>query len=281
MKNAIWRGGAGTPVRLVARRLRGRAHRDAHALGHRAAARRVAVDADARQLPAREEGGDGAALAHHQPVPARLLRPGGVRARRPRGEARAAARDELGLRVGHQHAARAAAGAPAAQPARAAPSRSSWSPTASPPPTSRAARPTSSTRRRRSPSRRRSRRSCAARVTASASTPSCSTRATTCASFVEQMMRVNGGRAFFTNADTLGDYVLVDFLEQRRVSASRRLSAPRYAGAVSAISRLVALVDGGVEAHEAHELHAGDRGAHGRRPRSWWPRRRDSRRRRC
>ena len=41
-------------------------------------------------------------------------------------------------------------------------------------------------------------------------------------SFVEQMMRVNGGRAFFTNADTLGDYVLVDFLEQRRAKPSRR-----------------------------------------------------------
>src|SRR5439155_1454629 len=41
-------------------------------------------------------------------------------------------------------------------------------------------------------------------------------------SFVEQMMRVNGGRAFFTNDDTLGDYVLVDFLDhlrqQRRAS---------------------------------------------------------------
>jgi uncharacterized protein with von Willebrand factor type A (vWA) domain len=36
--------------------------------------------------------------------------------------------------------------------------------------------------------------------------------------FVERMMKLNGGRAFFTNADTLGNYVLVDFLEQRRVS---------------------------------------------------------------
>jgi uncharacterized protein with von Willebrand factor type A (vWA) domain len=35
-------------------------------------------------------------------------------------------------------------------------------------------------------------------------------------SFVEQMMRVNGGRAFFTNADSLGDYVLVDFLDHKR-----------------------------------------------------------------
>ncbi len=109
VKNAIWRSGAGTPVQPEAGRLRGGAHRDAHALGHRAAARRVAVDADARQLPAGQEGGDGAARAHHQPVPARLLRSGLVRPRRPRGQARAPARDELGLRVGHEHAARAAA----------------------------------------------------------------------------------------------------------------------------------------------------------------------------
>jgi uncharacterized protein with von Willebrand factor type A (vWA) domain len=35
-------------------------------------------------------------------------------------------------------------------------------------------------------------------------------------SFVERMMNLNRGRAFFTTPDTLGDYVLVDFLEQRR-----------------------------------------------------------------
>jgi uncharacterized protein with von Willebrand factor type A (vWA) domain len=34
--------------------------------------------------------------------------------------------------------------------------------------------------------------------------------------FVERMMRMNKGRAFFTTPETLGDYVLVDFLEQRR-----------------------------------------------------------------
>ena len=34
--------------------------------------------------------------------------------------------------------------------------------------------------------------------------------------FVKRMMQMNRGRAFFTSADTLGDYVLVDFLEQRR-----------------------------------------------------------------
>jgi uncharacterized protein with von Willebrand factor type A (vWA) domain len=35
-------------------------------------------------------------------------------------------------------------------------------------------------------------------------------------SFVDRMMRMNRGRAFYTSPDTLGDYVLVDFLEHRR-----------------------------------------------------------------
>ena len=65
------------------------------------------------------------------------------------------------------------------------------------------------------------RRCSAARVTASASTPSCSTRAPTSSDFVERMMKMNGGRAFFTNADTLGDYVLVDFLDHRRQQQRR------------------------------------------------------------
>jgi uncharacterized protein with von Willebrand factor type A (vWA) domain len=34
--------------------------------------------------------------------------------------------------------------------------------------------------------------------------------------FVERMTQMNGGRAFFTSPDNLGDYVLVDFLEHRR-----------------------------------------------------------------
>jgi uncharacterized protein with von Willebrand factor type A (vWA) domain len=33
--------------------------------------------------------------------------------------------------------------------------------------------------------------------------------------FVEQLTRMNRGRAFFTTPETLGDYVLVDFIEQR------------------------------------------------------------------
>jgi uncharacterized protein with von Willebrand factor type A (vWA) domain len=38
--------------------------------------------------------------------------------------------------------------------------------------------------------------------------------------FVEQMTKLNRGRAFFTTPETLGDYVLVDFLEHRRGSRS-------------------------------------------------------------
>jgi uncharacterized protein with von Willebrand factor type A (vWA) domain len=38
--------------------------------------------------------------------------------------------------------------------------------------------------------------------------------------FVEQMTRLNKGRAFFTTPETLADYVLVDFLEHRRTSRS-------------------------------------------------------------
>jgi len=34
--------------------------------------------------------------------------------------------------------------------------------------------------------------------------------------FMEQMTQINHGRAFFTSPETLGDYVLVDFLENRR-----------------------------------------------------------------
>ncbi len=42
--------------------------------------------------------------------------------------------------------------------------------------------------------------------------------------FVDQMTRLNRGRAFYTTPDTLGDYVLVDFLEHRQ--ASRRAVRP-------------------------------------------------------
>ena len=37
--------------------------------------------------------------------------------------------------------------------------------------------------------------------------------------FIEQMTQINHGRAFFTDPDNLGSYVLVDFLENRRKTA--------------------------------------------------------------
>jgi uncharacterized protein with von Willebrand factor type A (vWA) domain len=40
--------------------------------------------------------------------------------------------------------------------------------------------------------------------------------------FVEKLTRMNQGRAFFTTPETLGDYVLVDFIEHRRAISSRR-----------------------------------------------------------
>ena len=40
--------------------------------------------------------------------------------------------------------------------------------------------------------------------------------------FIERMTQLNGGRAFYTTNDALGDYVLVDFLEQRRRMTRRR-----------------------------------------------------------
>ncbi len=41
-------------------------------------------------------------------------------------------------------------------------------------------------------------------------------------SFVEKLTAINRGRAFFTNNETLGDYVLVDFIEHKRQQARGR-----------------------------------------------------------
>ena len=35
--------------------------------------------------------------------------------------------------------------------------------------------------------------------------------------FVDRMTKLNRGRAFYTTPESLGDYVLVDFLESKRV----------------------------------------------------------------
>lgn len=40
--------------------------------------------------------------------------------------------------------------------------------------------------------------------------------------FVERMTKLNRGRAFFTTPETLGEYVLVDFLEQKRARRGQR-----------------------------------------------------------
>ncbi len=46
--------------------------------------------------------------------------------------------------------------------------------------------------------------------------------------FVEKLTKMNGGRAFFTTPETLGDYVLVDFMEHKRLQRTGR--AGRRAG---------------------------------------------------
>src|SRR3546814_19756454 len=41
-------------------------------------------------------------------------------------------------------------------------------------------------------------------------------------SFIEKLTRMNRGRAFFTTPETLGDYVLVDLIEQKRAMRPTR-----------------------------------------------------------
>jgi uncharacterized protein with von Willebrand factor type A (vWA) domain len=44
--------------------------------------------------------------------------------------------------------------------------------------------------------------------------------------FIEQLTKMNQGRAFFTTPETLGDYVLVDFIEQKRAMRTSRGRRP-------------------------------------------------------
>ncbi len=44
--------------------------------------------------------------------------------------------------------------------------------------------------------------------------------------FVEKLTQMNRGRAFFTTPETLGDYVLVDFIEQKRAMRANRDRRP-------------------------------------------------------
>ena len=41
-------------------------------------------------------------------------------------------------------------------------------------------------------------------------------------SFIEKLSSINRGRAFFTNHENLGDYVLVDFIEHKKQLARGR-----------------------------------------------------------
>jgi uncharacterized protein with von Willebrand factor type A (vWA) domain len=46
--------------------------------------------------------------------------------------------------------------------------------------------------------------------------------------FIEKLTKLNQGRAFFTTPETLGDYVLVDFIEHKRsLSGDRRAHTAR------------------------------------------------------
>ena len=47
--------------------------------------------------------------------------------------------------------------------------------------------------------------------------------------FVERLTKFNQGRAFFTTPETLGDYVLVDFIEQKRAMVRGRTGGRRSA----------------------------------------------------
>jgi uncharacterized protein with von Willebrand factor type A (vWA) domain len=44
--------------------------------------------------------------------------------------------------------------------------------------------------------------------------------------FIEKLTQMNRGRAFFTTPETLGDYVLVDFIEQKRAMRAGRDRRP-------------------------------------------------------
>lgn len=46
--------------------------------------------------------------------------------------------------------------------------------------------------------------------------------------FIEQLTKINGGRAFFTSPETLGDYVLVDYLEHKRNISRGHSSASSF-----------------------------------------------------
>ncbi len=218
LKNAIWRSGAGTPVRLTPEDFEVErtevVTRSATVLLLDVS---LSMPMRGNFLPAKK-----VAMALHSLITTQFPRDffglvsfGRVRAR---GEAGAPARDELGLRLGHEHAARDAAGPPDARPRDRHEADHHGH-------RRRAHCPHRGGETRCSPTRRLRPRSeetlrevarCTKdgiRINTFMLDESYYLR-----DFVEQMMRVNRGRAFFTTPDTLGDYVLVDFLEHKRVN---------------------------------------------------------------
>ena len=117
--------GRGHTGRAAPRRLRDRAHRAPHPVEHRADARPVDVDADARQLPAGQEGGDGAAPPDLVAVPPRLPRPRRLQRDRPRDHRRAAPRGLAGTSCTARTCTTGSRSPASCWPARRATSRSS------------------------------------------------------------------------------------------------------------------------------------------------------------
>ena len=137
---------------------------------------------------------------------------------------RAAARGVVGLRLRHQHAARLPARPPACWPARRGTKQiimiTDGEPTAHITAVGRAALPLPAGA---GDGRRHAPRGDALHPRGHPHQHLHARRhAATCSDFVEKLTQLNRGRAFFTTPETLGDYVLVDFIEQRR-----QLQTPR------------------------------------------------------
>ena len=210
---------AGAPL---AGRLRDRAHRERHPLVDRADARPVAVDADAGQLPVGQEGGDGAALADLQPVPPRLPRASSASARWPGCSSPSScprcswdfvygtnmqhafllSRQLLAKQSGTKQIIMITDGEPTAHIDRDGDVFFNYPPV---PETIEA------TLREVARCTRDGIRINTFMLDATSYLKA----------FVERLTQMNRGRAFFTTPETLGDYVLVDFIEHKRQQSGR------------------------------------------------------------
>ena len=59
--------------------------------------------------------------------------------------------------------------------------------------------------------------------------------------FVDEMTKINNGRAFFSTPERLGEYILVDFVNQKR--RTRRAHRASYGGICSGYDPASARVD--------------------------------------